>query len=235
VDRRNLAFFICGNLRGFLVQETHTDLKARTAQGLHESLLGFFCQEFQKDVSILDCAAGSGAWVNQLLKAGYSKIQAIELDEKSFQAAAPCRVIDLNTDFSVSYSEQFDVITAIEIIEHLENPTHFLRECRKLLKSGGVLLITTPNIESVPSRIKLLFKGKVKHFGKGDDPTHISPIISAILPRLSARSGFRVDRSLQLVRKWDTRPGLRALSVLMAPFLPGVVYGECHLFVLRPE
>ena len=142
--------------------------------------------------------------------------------------------IDLNTDFSIYYAEQFDVITAIEIIEHLENPTHFLRECRKLLKPGGVLLITTPNIESVPSRIKLLFKGKIKHFGKGDDPTHISPIISAILPRLSARSGFRVDRSLQLVRKWDTRPALRALSVLMAPFLPGVVYGECHLFVLRP-
>ncbi|HET6266447.1 MAG TPA: methyltransferase domain-containing protein [Acidobacteriota bacterium] len=217
------------------MQETKAYVRARSAVGLHDSLFAYFSREFPKDVSILDCAAGTGLWVARLLKAGYTRIQAIELDEKSYEGGAPCRVIDLDTDFSDSYSEQFDVITAIEIIEHMENPTHFLRECRKLLKPGGALILTTPNIESVPSRIKLLFKGKVKHFGKGDDPTHISPIISTILPRLSARSGLRVDRFFPLVRKWDTRPGLRAISAMMAPFLPGNVYGECHLFVLRPE
>ena len=39
----------------------------------------------------------------------------------------------------------FDTITAGETIEHLENPAFFLRECKRVLKPKGKLIITTPN------------------------------------------------------------------------------------------
>lgn len=42
-------------------------------------------------------------------------------------------------------AEHFDTIVAGEVIEHLENPTLFLIGCRKILKSTGTLLVTTPN------------------------------------------------------------------------------------------
>jgi 2-polyprenyl-3-methyl-5-hydroxy-6-metoxy-1,4-benzoquinol methylase len=38
-----------------------------------------------------------------------------------------------------------DTIIAGELIEHLENPLGFLNECHRILKPGGVLIITTPN------------------------------------------------------------------------------------------
>lgn len=40
----------------------------------------------------------------------------------------------------------FDNIVAGEFIEHIENPVFFLKECHRVLKSGGRLIITTPNI-----------------------------------------------------------------------------------------
>jgi len=39
----------------------------------------------------------------------------------------------------------FDTIIAGELIEHLENPSSFLRGCHRILKNSGKLLITTPN------------------------------------------------------------------------------------------
>lgn len=44
--------------------------------------------------------------------------------------------------------ERFDAITLFQTIEHLPNPFLLLRDCYRLLKPGGVLLITTPNNDS---------------------------------------------------------------------------------------
>ena len=46
---------------------------------------------------------------------------------------------------TMDLEQRFDVIIAGEIIEHLENPGIFLRNMAKHLKTGGVLLVTTPN------------------------------------------------------------------------------------------
>ena len=45
--------------------------------------------------------------------------------------------------------ESFDSVFAGEIIEHLHNPTMFLREIERVLKKGGIAIITTPNIHSL--------------------------------------------------------------------------------------
>src|SRR5690606_24625687 len=45
-------------------------------------------------------------------------------------------------------SESFDVILAGELIEHLETPYEFLRDCLALLRPGGKLVLSTPNPNS---------------------------------------------------------------------------------------
>jgi SAM-dependent methyltransferase len=53
--------------------------------------------------------------------------------------------------------EHFDLVVAGEIIEHLiYDPMHLLLESRRVLREGGYLLITTPNIASLASLYKLL-------------------------------------------------------------------------------
>lgn len=45
--------------------------------------------------------------------------------------------------------KKYDTVIAAEIIEHLENPLQFLRNCRKLLKKGGFIIVSTPNATSL--------------------------------------------------------------------------------------
>jgi methionine biosynthesis protein MetW len=53
-------------------------------------------------------------------------------------------------------SESFDVVVAGEIIEHMTDPDHFLREITRVLKPGGHCILTTPNLASWYNRLLLL-------------------------------------------------------------------------------
>lgn len=55
------------------------------------------------------------------------------------------KVCDLNLPWPYP-SEWADVILSVEVIEHLENPWHHFREVKRVLKPGGVLILTIPNI-----------------------------------------------------------------------------------------
>jgi 2-polyprenyl-3-methyl-5-hydroxy-6-metoxy-1,4-benzoquinol methylase len=57
----------------------------------------------------------------------------------------------------------FDVVHAGEIIEHLYDTDKFIEECYRVLKKNGNLIITTPNLVSLPRRILYLF-GSGKFF-----------------------------------------------------------------------
>jgi len=53
-------------------------------------------------------------------------------------------------------SEQFDVISAAEIVEHLFDPLTVLKEAHRLLRPGGLLWITTPHAHSLAARMMKL-------------------------------------------------------------------------------
>lgn len=45
--------------------------------------------------------------------------------------------------------ERYDVVTAGEVIEHVERPIDFLRDCHSMLTAGGALVLSTPNPHSI--------------------------------------------------------------------------------------
>jgi SAM-dependent methyltransferase len=53
----------------------------------------------------------------------------------------------------------FDLILCVEGIEHLEDAFAFLREMHRLLKPGGILIVSTPNIISLRSRVRFFGSG----------------------------------------------------------------------------
>lgn len=65
--------------------------------------------------------------------------------------------VDVNRDRFPFQANFFDVIIASEILEHCILPENLLREAYRILKSGGYLILSTPNLASFYDRFLLLF------------------------------------------------------------------------------
>ena len=66
--------------------------------------------------------------------------------------------------------EGFDLITFTEVVEHVENHRAVLRDIQRVLRPGGLVVISTPNILNLKSRLRFLFFGFWNLFG----PLHVS-------------------------------------------------------------
>ena len=103
----------------------------------------------------------------------------------------PAVIADMNNALPF-LDESFDVIICIEGIEHIFNSFHLISEFHRLLKPCGKLVITTPNIQSLRSRLKFLLRGTFYWFdirvltGLG----HVNPAPFFILRHILKVSGF---------------------------------------------
>ncbi|MEH2364423.1 class I SAM-dependent methyltransferase [Nostoc sp.] len=82
--------------------------------------------------------------------------------------------------------EYADVMCAVEIIEHLENPRAFIRELVRLTKPGGLVIVTTPNQLSLLSKLTLILKNQFNAFQEapGLYPAHITALLEIDLIRI---------------------------------------------------
>lgn len=74
-------------------------------------------------------------------------------------------IVDLNTQKLPYQDNAFDLVTCTEVIEHIEHYREALREMHRVLKPSGVLVVTTPNILNIKSRLRFLFFGFYNLFG----------------------------------------------------------------------
>lgn len=81
----------------------------------------------------------------------------------------------------------FDVIVALDLIEHVRDPKRFLLECKRKLKHRGVLILDTPNIGS-------LFYKVVRKYWLGFNPYHLYYFCPRTLGMLLASAGFQIER-----------------------------------------
>jgi len=155
-------------------------LRIHALPGLHE-LLGNICSNYLKrGAHILDLAAGSGAMSMRLKDLGFQPVAADYVLENFRAKDIPFHQLDLNENFSekIRNNRHFDAIMASEIIEHLENPFHFFRQCSELLKPEGVLILSTPNTQNTASVINFLRDGYFLWFSDTDRQIqgHINPL-----------------------------------------------------------
>lgn len=100
---------------------------------------------------------------------------------------------DLNKDFPYR-DKSFDGILAIELIEHLENPRHFLRECQRVAKD--FIIITFPNCMSPKSKAEFSESGRFAWFDQQsyEKCKHITPIFGWQIDQISSELGLRIDK-----------------------------------------
>jgi SAM-dependent methyltransferase len=214
-------------------------LVEKASFGLHDVVVETLRTELGgRPARIADLGAGSGAWAGRLMAEGHT-IYAVERDRAFFALTTLEPIVaDLDEPFAHLVPSGLDAVTALEIIEHLENPRHLLREARKLLAPNGFLIVTTPNIECVPSRLRFLVTGQLRGFDRDpafNDPTHISPIQTYLFEKMAASTGFQiVHHGFNGPEAANSSSAVRFASALAAPFLRGIKGGDNHIFVLRP-
>jgi 2-polyprenyl-3-methyl-5-hydroxy-6-metoxy-1,4-benzoquinol methylase len=166
-------------------------LRIHAQNGVHESVGAIAARVLAPGSNVLDMAAGSGALCLRLKDMGLNPI-ACDLVAENFRLhdSLPFIAANLNQDFPSELLDRFDGITATEIVEHLENPRHFLRQCFSSLKPGGCLILTTPNVDSALSRAMLIRYGAFQWFSQKNYQSegHITPLPLTVLRNAMAEA-----------------------------------------------
>jgi 2-polyprenyl-3-methyl-5-hydroxy-6-metoxy-1,4-benzoquinol methylase len=137
---------------------------------------------------ILDLGGGTGHFA-KTLSSYFENVHLLDFAP----TIQPNRIISSSGDLnnSLPYSDStFDAVVSLEVIEHLENPRHFVREIARILRVNGRCLISTPNQISLSSKLCLLLRSQFQQFQDSCYPGHITALLPIDLQRITAEAGF---------------------------------------------
>jgi SAM-dependent methyltransferase len=144
---------------------------------------------------LLEVGSGSGVSLARMQALGW-EAEGVEVDPAAVKAATARGVkVYLGEIAKQAFRENsFDAIYSSHVIEHLHDPAAVLKECYRILKPGGKLVVLTPNIESLGHR----------WYGSAwvglDPPRHLSLFSRAALKRAAEQAGFAIQRLESSVR-----------------------------------
>jgi cyclopropane fatty-acyl-phospholipid synthase-like methyltransferase len=221
-------------------------IKADTS--LHEQLAQEIQHILPKGGSILDFGAGEGALSQRLTDLGY-KVIAADVNAKDFKCTnVEFHSLDFNNTqqvlaFCEKHKAGFDVVLGIEVIEHLENQWEYVRLLKSLLKVGGHVIVTTPNISSWLSRYYFFRSGRFHQFEDSDVAYgHITPISEWELRHILEKEGFedvRIVPAGTLPRFWIRRSirwlFINMMLLFIKPIMKGHSDGWCLMAVAKKD
>lgn len=212
-----------------------SQLVERTLPGLHQSLIQAI-PGLSYETEVLDIGCGTGAWLERLAEAGFHKLYGVDINTSNFESKkATCLQANLDFDDLDLGDKKFGLITAIEVLEHLESPGRFFYQVKRYLDKDGYFLITTPNIHSINCRLRFLITGKLASFDEKGDPTHIYPVLLECIDRILPRY------SLKIVKTWTYpvegsiafRESTQWMSKILKLFLPNSYTGDTLCLLIQ--
>ena len=133
---------------------------------------------------LLDIGAGSGIFVEEAISGGFMA-SGVEpsawLQKKAIEHSLP---VTLGTFPNHVCAGPYDVITIIDVIEHVNDPVELLKESYKALHKGGVIVVVTPDVSSLVARV---LKYKWWHFRIA----HIGYFNKNTLHKALTKAGFK--------------------------------------------
>ena len=137
-------------------------------------------------LNVLECGIARGG-VADLLEEERANTYGIDINPRQIKGVKIFQR-DLNDGFP-KFSLKFDVIFAGEVMEHLFDDQKFIKEARELLKPGGLLIVTVPNLVFSVNRL-LMFLGRMPMMAYA--PFHYQIYNKKTLLDLISRSGMEI-------------------------------------------
>jgi len=215
-------------------------LREWTIAGLHEALIDRIkhLPELSAETPILDIGCGTGAWLDRLAANGFKVLHGVDRKTGKFATRrATFSQVDLDTTPDLGFRNRtFGLITAIEVVEHLENPGRLFFHVAKHLSDNGVFLMTTPNIHSIHSRLRFLLTGNLKEFDPKGDPTHLYPVLVTSLHKILHRYELGIVNQFSYPSDGGTRNSrwsLRMAASILGLVLPAIASGDILCFMIQ--
>jgi SAM-dependent methyltransferase len=126
---------------------------------------------------VLEIGAGSGAtmkWLRDERTVQYSVGIEIMDDAAARAATIFDEVLVGDVETVELPSDKFDLILALDVLEHLVDPWLVVRRLHSFMKPGGVLIASIPNVGHYSASVRLFLLGKWNYAGEGLlDRTHL--------------------------------------------------------------
>ncbi len=142
-------------------------------------------QEAGRTPDVLDLGCGRGEWLELLHRRGIEG-RGVDLDSGMLRACVEGGLDAVKADaceyLAAQADASWDLITAFHFVEHIpfEQLQALVRQARRVLRPGGVLIMETPNSENVAVGVSRFYT----------DPTHTQPIPANLLRFLPEYHGF---------------------------------------------
>lgn len=180
-------------------------------------------------LSLLDIGCSTGLFLNEARNAGFA-VKGAELSPESAAFAQSHFGLDVHRgDWrDAGYADvSFDVITLFDVIEHLADPLAELEAVRRLLKPGGLLLQSTPDIDGLFPRVSYLVADRIDYWPHPEPPWHLFQFSARTLGEMTQKAGYHVTRadltmigldySFGTLESWKASPKLFAYALVFAP------------------
>jgi len=193
--RKNLYWGLCSTLPGFEGVASGWIWKCggRALSWIppwkEQATLGTMCLNAGSKGRLLDVGCGDGGFLSIMRRAGWD-VAGIEPDPAAADVARqrhPESMIAQTLDEAQIADASVDVVTLSHVIEHAIDPIRLLRECRRVLKPEGKIVILTPNLGGQGHR---LFQ---QAWVPLDPPRHLYLFRSSTLGYCCKQAGFSVE------------------------------------------
>ena len=152
----------------------------------------------QRGAKLLEIGCGSGKNLKRLQDLGWD-VEGVDFDSSAVKNAESKGLkVHLGVVEDISYpDDSFDVIVLCHVIEHVYDPRQVMRECYRILKPKGRLVIFTPNNQSMAIR---LFKSSCLSIYP---PRHLRVFSMLSLISLAEGTGFQIKEAMTTMRGAD--------------------------------
>lgn len=170
--------------------------------GLARTEIGPLLPETAERVLEIGCGAGATmGWLRGIRDVKYAA--GIELIAEAAREALSnfddVLVGDVEAKIADLPSLGFDLVLALDVLEHLVDPWKVVGLCADTLRPGGVMIVSIPNIAHYSVAFPLLFRGRWRYRGEGLlDITHLRFFDAHSVIALMMGPGFTVQRVLNV-------------------------------------
>jgi 2-polyprenyl-3-methyl-5-hydroxy-6-metoxy-1,4-benzoquinol methylase len=174
---------------------SNAEVRARQSRGTsHDAILGMVRRALESrkitGECLLDVGCGAGNLYRCVASSFRRYIGVDVVQYAGFPEESQFCKCDLDGQRIPLPDESADVVAAVEVIEHLENPRLFMRNLVRLAKPDGWVIVTTPNQLSLLSLANLIVRKRFLAFQDVHYPTHLTALLEVDLRRIAAECGL---------------------------------------------